>query len=374
MSDLIEKLKVQFSSDNFLVIDIGIHGMKIMEIKRKARDYHIKKAFTIPEMSKHFTGPDMFNVNGIVDSMSQIIQLERIKTKNVFLSFSSAKLQTKFINVPELPEKEIRTFVELEYQKQFPNLNKLTDVVDYMPLGTFTKEGSIQKQLSLLLAQYPVIDAERVVKEFKNKKYNVNIIDVGVHGLGNVGRIHNDLENRDIVVFDIGYNTSQMVFLRDQTVVFSRNLAFGTNTIIKGLQNQEEITSKEAESILHEVGLHTEEDIVKGNRTIFADDYNEMVEGYLTNTLNEAYRSFQSVNSTYGLDISQVLLTGGFSAIPYSQELVQKILEMDVETWGIDDSDKIRLSNGSKIVNQTDKVINGAYATCVGMAIRGNFE
>ncbi|MEJ1518117.1 pilus assembly protein PilM [Bacillus cereus] len=374
MSDFTEKLKIQFTSDNFLVIDIGIHGMKVMEVKRKSRDYYIKKVFTMPEMSKYFTGPDMFNVNGIVDSMSQIIHLERIKTKNVFLSFSSAKLQTKIINIPELPEKEIRTFVELEYQKQFPNLNKLTDVVDYMPLGTFIKEGSNQKQLSLLLAQYSVIDAERVVKEFKNKKYNVNIIDVGIHGLGNVGRIYNDLENRDIVVFDIGYNTSQMVFLRDQTVVFSRNLAFGTNTIIKGLQNQEEITNKEAESILHEVGLQAKEDIIKGNRTIFADDYNEMVEGYLTNTLNEAYRSFQSVNSTYGLNLSHVLLTGGFSAIPDSKELVQKILEMDVETWEMDDSDKIRLSNGSKIVNQTDKVINGAYATCVGMAIRGNFE
>jgi len=373
MSSITDKIKYQVSSDNFLVVDIGTQNMKVIEVKRKGQTFQIKKAFTISEMSKFFTGPDMFNVNGIVESLSQILQLERIKTKNILLSFSAGKLQSKIISVPELPDKELRTFVELEYPKQLQNYNKMTDVVDYMPLGIFTKPNSNQKQLSVLLASYPIIDAERIIKEFQKKKYKVNVIEVDVAALGNIGRIYNESDSEDIVVLHVGHNISQMVFLKADAVVFSRTVAFGMGNLIKSIQNQEDISFAQAESIVKEVGLHATEDVQSDNFTIFADDYNDIVEQYLTNTLNDVYRSFQSVNSNYGLSISSVLLTGGFSSVSGSQEISQRILEMSVEEFYIENGEKIRLENGITIVNDTEKIIDGVYAICLGTAIRDAF-
>ncbi|MFP3727423.1 pilus assembly protein PilM [Priestia filamentosa] len=365
-------MRYQLSSEEFLSIDIGSHNMKVLEVKRKGQNYAIKKAFTISEMENYFTGADIFNVNGIVETLSQITQLERSKTKNVILSFSGAKLQTKIINVPELPTKELRTFVELEYPKHFQNFNKITDVVDFMPVGTFVKPNTNQKQLGVLLASYPTSDAERLVKEFQKKKYKVNVIDVDVAALGNVGKVYSNEENENTIILHVGHNISEMVFLKGNAIVFNRTVGSGITGLIRAIQNQEDITALQAESLLREVGLQAAQDITLDNLTIFADDYNDIVEQYLTNILNDAYRSLQSVSANYDLNVSTILLTGGFSSITHAKEISQRILEIPVEEFRMGKEEKFRLENGITIINDTGKKIDGSYAICVGMAIRNS--
>lgn len=374
MSDFLKKLQQSFSSSHFLCVDVGMYGMKVIAVSKKGSTINIKNAFTITDIGKYYNGQDLFNVNGIAEQLSQFIALEKIKSKKVNLTFTSSKLQTRLVSVPDIPAKQIRSFVELEYQKQFPNFNKISDVLDYMPLGRYSKEGSTQAQLSLLLSLFPVADATRIIKEFQSKKFFVETIDVDTHALGNIGRLYNDDDSSDIAVFDIGHETSQIVFLRGETIVFSRNIPFGVNSLARALQNQEDLSAKESFEVIEEFGLMAHEEIVKGSNTIFNEDYNEIIEGSITNALNEAYRSFQTVNSNFGLSISKVLLTGGIAKLNHSKELSQKILETEVDTWQLEDGEFITLSNGTRLVNKTERTLDGTYATCIGLAVRGNFE
>lgn len=359
--------KKYLSTEHFIIIDIGTYGAKVMEIKRRFKEYSIEKMFYLPEMNKFFKSKDIINMNGIVENILNMLKVEEIKAKTVILSFTSNKMQSKVIKLPDIADKDMKSFIEIEYQKQFPNSSRLSDILDYMPVGKL----KIQDQIGamILVASFPIRESTNIVQEIESKRLNLKKIDVDVNALGKTG-IEFDSENVDRVVFDIGHETSHLVFIRDSTIVFSRPILYGTSNLAKALQVEEDITLKDAERIIEETGVKTTEDVlVRGYKSISRETYNHLVDENLGSALNEAYRTFQFVNSNIGIDVDEIILTGGFSCLPGAIEVTKSSLDMNVVIWSFDKEEIQHLANGCRIKNNTGKVINGTFATCFGMLL-----
>lgn len=367
----LELAKYYLSTDHFLTVDIGTSGMKVMEIKRRFTRYSIEKIFYLPEMNKFFKGKDMVNLSGIVETLVHILQLENIRTRKVYLSFTTSKMQSRVVKLPEVQEKEMKSFVEIEFQKQFPNNSRISDTMDYMPMGKFKKDEMTANMV--LMSVFPISEASTIIKEFHSRKLVVDVIDVDAHALSNIGRIHLS-EAIDKAVVEIGNDNSQIIFMRGDTPVFNRQLPYGISNIVKALQNEADLSVKDAEKLVEEVGLIAKETvIVKGHETIYKDTYNEIMDDSFGGHLNEVFRSFQFANTNLGLEIEEVILTGGITAIKGAEELSKSILDLEVTNFELDEQDFVSLPNGCSIVNNTGRNIPGSFSICLGMAIRGNF-
>lgn len=177
----LEQLKYFMTTDHFVVVDIGTFGMKIMEVKRKMTKYTIEKIFYLPEMNKFFKGKDIINLSGVVENLLHILQIENIRTRKIILTFTTSKMQSRIVKLPEIQEKEMKSFIEIEFQKQFPNHNRISDTMDFMPMGRFKKDE--MTNLMALMSVFPTSEASSIVKEFQKRKFFVEVIDVDVHAL-----------------------------------------------------------------------------------------------------------------------------------------------------------------------------------------------
>lgn len=367
----LEQLKYYLTTDHYLVVDIGTFGMKIMEVKRKMTKYSIEKAFYLPEMNKFFKGKDIVNLSGVVENLLHILQIENIRTRKVILTFTTSKLQSRIVKLPEIQEKEMKSFIEIEFQKQFPNNSRIIDTIDFMPMGKFKKDEMTNNMA--LMSVFPIAEASSIVKEFQKRKLFVDVIDVDVHALTNIGRIHKT-DSIDKAIVEIGNDGSHIVFMRGDAPVFNRQIAFGISNIIKALQNEADVSVKDAEKLIEEYGLIVENDIlVKGFQTILKDTYNDIIDEVYGGALNEVFRSFQFANTNLGLEIEEIILTGGITTIKDAQKLSKTILDMEVSIWEVQEDETIQLPNGCSLVNNTGRLIPGSFSICLGMAIRGNF-
>lgn len=388
-------LKMNVTSDHFLVIDIGSFSTKIMEVKRKKKLYSIEKTWSINEMAKFYKNKTIVSPNGIVEKIMEVIRFENIKAKKIYLVFSTHKLQNKIVTLPKVEAKEIKSFVDLELQKQFPDANKLTDIIDYMPLGEFIKDSTVHTMT--LISVIPNIESETIVKEFSKHKLSVTVIDVDLHLMGNISRLNHIKEMQkvnegisiqdtnqdedsngiialDTAIFEIGNETSNIVFTHNGVPIFTRSLTFGMSTIIKSIQNVLEVSIKDAEWFLEEKGLKTEKDISRGEERIDARFYNEVVESNMGNSLNEVFRSLQYVSSNFNVNIDKIIIVGGGARYEDIDTITTNVLEVPTERWTIAQGESIQLDNGTSFVNNTDAEISGEFALCYGLMLRGNIE
>ena len=368
----LELWKYYLTTDHFVAVDIGTFGTKIMEVKRRFTTYSIVKVLYLPEMNKFFKGKDIINIKGIIDNIAHMLQVEEIKAKKMILSITSSKIQNKVIKLPDIPEKEMKSYVEIEFQRQFSNSSRISDILDFMKVGKLRHNENISSMV--MIATLPISEANNIVQEIESSKFHLHTLDVDAHALGNTGIVQ-ESEHIDRVMLDIGSETSNLVFIRDKAIVFSRPVLYGMSNLAKAIQVEEDISIKDAERIIEETGLIAKEDVlVRGYKTIGKDIYNSIVEDNLGSALNETYRAFQFVNTTLGVDVEEVILTGGFSCLPNAVEMTKTTLDLNVISWSLEKERTIILPNGCKVTNNTGKSINGTFATCFGMAIRGTLR
>lgn len=363
-----ENIKHIPSSGSFLTIDIGSDEVKIMEVSRKGISYFITRTISIPGMQKFYKGKFISNRKSIVETIVYTLQKEKIKTKNIFLLFSSDKTQSKVIQLPKVNPKELKGLMTVEFQKNFPNSDQSTDVFDFMEVGTAAQ--SDYEELTYILALCSVYEASELINEFKKKKYFVKYVDADSSALRNLAVTHKKkVENKAII--DLGHEFSKAIFIKKNDAVFSRDIEYGSDKILKHIQNELQVTSKKSEDLLFRYGLVADEDLILSKSKTFPyQEYNRIIEESFTSGINELSRALQYLSTNLNFQTEEVIIAGGLGNLVGTASLVEKVSDLPSHVWSMSEGEKISLPKGLSIVNNSLLSIDSSFAVCFGMALR----
>ena len=93
-------------------LDIGSNSVKAVELKRTKRGYQLLHFGMLPLPSEAIVDGALMNSNAVVDAITELLQKEKIKTKEIATSLSGHSVIIKKIRLPQMTVEELEESIQ----------------------------------------------------------------------------------------------------------------------------------------------------------------------------------------------------------------------------------------------------------------------
>ena len=289
-----------FSSKSKAVIgiDIGTHSVKLVELAGTKANPKVVAWGVSPLPAGAFSENAIANSELVADSINNVLTQSGAKGDSVAVAVSSSHAITKVLGMPaDISDLELEEQISIEALHFIPY--PIDEVnLDFEVLGA--SEGNDQENDVLLVAcRRSIVDD--YIDLMDNSGLSLDYVDIDTYALERVYRSQNTLESNSdqpVAVFDIGSNSSHLMVIDDDRVLYSRHQNFGAAQLIKLIRKEYGVNADEAEEILQ--SSQPPGDFL----TAVQDPFIEM----LRQEISRALQFFYSSSSFSNID--SVVLTG----------------------------------------------------------------
>lgn len=313
-------------------IDIGSHSTKILEYKPN------KKGITITNINR---------VGGIKDE-ELIKELEKIKAKKVTLMIHGANSTLLKLEDEKNPGKFLKTRIK-----------------------SLAKEGYNADFIELdenYLFSYIQTDAVDEIVRPLTKKKDVVAIDTSPSAMLYLSNLYDEYESN--IFFNIGHLSSEILIEHLGEIVKYDKINIGVSQLIEDIKESIGASQTRTMELVLRLGLNKNDLPINANDIL--DDLN-ITDFEYGSAVSDRMNYFLSrmadllvTDHSFKADSSKMILLGGGSLIKGMEGVVKDNLEIEIEKFSLVSS----TSGDIKIVNDTNKKIDSAYAQAVGLALR----
>ncbi len=287
LSDLLGRIKNIFN-DSVIGLDIGESTIKLVEVEREDGQFCLKKIVIADTPIGAVKEGKLVGVETIYDSLNNLLDQSNFETKDVVAAISGEEIITRNIEVPNMPQEELKETIKWEAEEQIPiPIDQV--VYDYEILER-KKDGGYK--LLVIAVERSLID--KYLELFEMLKLKPLAIEIEPLALARV--IEQSYAEETIGVIDIGVSNTDISILHNGKLLFTRTIGFGGEDITEDIAENNDLSFEEAEEY-------------KRKNNLFMGESINLV---LRNMSTEIYRSldyFQVKNRDY--DIERLILVGG---------------------------------------------------------------
>jgi type IV pilus assembly protein PilM len=337
-------------------LDIGAGAIKVVELARGRDGYRIARLGS----ARTPVGALLEGVAADPEKLGAAIRaaLEEagIRHRRVVTALGSRAAVVREIQIPEMPEEELRNAVRFEAERYVPVAGE--DLrVDYQVVEE-VQEGA-RKQLSVLFAAARAEVVEGFVRALQVAGLGAEVLEVTAFALARVFR--QEAMEGPVLVADIGADTTEILIVHRDRLHLSRTLVTGGNTLTRAVAAALDLEPGAAEVV-------KEEKAVAPVGSLPAEDPSsarvaEAISPVLADIVTEIRRSAEFfLTRSGGREIHKVLLAGGTARIPNLSAFFADELGLPVEV-----GDVFRYY-------PTERPVQGggpAFAVATGLALRG---
>lgn len=377
-----------------VALDIGSSVVKAVQMRKVGRGYELERfgvAEIYPGVDKKSAGVDRRTAR--IEAVKQALTHAGITAKNSVSSVSGESIIVRYIQLPDMPENELKGAIRWEAEDYIPF--PLDDVnLDSVVLGK-SDVGGARKIDVLLVAAKKDLVAEHI-SLLKTVGLTPSIIDVDSFAFLNSFEANYMPSASEVVaLLDIGTELTNINIYLGGVSRFSRDIAIAGDTINAGIQQRlgcsvqraEELKVKEGApaAAVREEAENAEEaagstllDTIRGTvERITGEDLAEdspeyvasqVIRGVLMNIVNEVKRSIQFFeNQPNGQPVQRVAVGGGSAMLPNLEKFLEQELGLPVEI--IDPLRNIGLA-GATVDKQKLERVRSMLGVSVGLALR----
>ncbi len=296
-----------------LGLDISSSSVKMVELVDAGNGAVRVERYAIEALPKDaVVDGNIANLEAVVESVRRCWKKLGTRTKNVAMALPTAAVITKIITVPAgLREEELELQVETEANQYIPfALDEVN--LDFQVVGP--APSSPEEALVLIAASRKEKVEDRVaVAEAAGLKATVmDVENYAVQASFDMIRKQFQDEGKDqnVALVDVGANVMNIIVLRNDQTVYTREQAFGGSQLTQDIMRQYGMSQEEAEAAKRSGGL--------------PENYeSEVLRPFMENVALEIQRAMQFfLTSTQYTSLEHVLLTGGSAVIPGLAEVV----------------------------------------------------
>jgi type IV pilus assembly protein PilM len=340
----------------FFSLDIGDHSIKVVEIRRdsktKARLVHAGKVET------PFGLLDNESDEGMQQLAQKIIEAKEaagIKTKYCVAAVPESSIFSRLVTIPKVEPDKIEQSVHWEVRPMIPVPLENVDIA-FLDIGE--KEVAGQK----LIDMYVVAAPKTLTDKFRTlaEKAGIELLALETEALATVRAVtFNRPETQgDIMVADLGANSTNLILARNGIVLFSQISTTGSDAFTKTIAADYGIDMAEAEKYKRAFGLLADKGEGKIAKSI--EPIIQILAGDIVRTINY-FRE-----KVGGKLTNKIYLTGDGANLPGLVEYLQTKLNVEAELVNvfagleIDNTLKAQLADFSP----------GGMSVSVGLALK----
>ena len=309
-----------FKKKDLIGLDIGTNSLKIAQLKKGSKGYTMVKGGLKPLPQGAISEDKIFDRQTIIEAIKQLVQEQKIITKDVATSVSGRSVIVKRIKLPQMDEEELMESIFYEAEQYIPfDINDVNLDFQIMNNAKQKEEG----QMDVLLVAVKKERIQDIVSIITEAGLIPSVVDIDVFALENQYELNYPKEmNQYIVLLDIGADTMNMNILWEGQTIFTRDASLGGNNYSKILQNKLGLDFAQIERF--KLGEHiegvTEEQLIPLRESFYEEIFSEI------------QRSFDYFRATADdTPIAKVMISGGTSKIDNFDQVLAHHFELAVE-------------------------------------------
>jgi len=300
-------------------LDIGCSSIKMVELKEDKNGFKLQNLALSPLPPEAIVDGALMDSVTIIDTIRDLFNTSRTKTKDVVTSVSGHSVIVKKISLPLMTEAELEESIQWEAERYIPfDINDVN--IDFQIFGSTSENPEVMDVVLVAAKKDMINDYVSVIME---SGLNPVIVDIDSFALENMLAMNYDIEKEEaIAIANVGASITNMNIIKNNISAFTRDIFKGGNQITEEIQRQLHVDHEEAEKI--KVG--TKVDLT--SQPIIQNVLKTASES-LAVEIGNSLDFFQST-TTYE-KISKIYLSGGGSKIKDFDIILQQQIGIPVE-------------------------------------------
>ncbi|MCR4719089.1 MAG: hypothetical protein K5768_05605 [Firmicutes bacterium] len=345
---------------NKIIVDVGVHTTKILNVHYAAKQVIIKSAERFD--TGFINAENELNFEELADRVDMNAQGRG--RKDISITLPDFLVDSRIVSIKNKKENDVDGIIRKEYM-HFGRVSPLTHVVDYAFLGKREESGDTVRYYLVSAIQKSI--ANELVSAFAKRKMKITTISCGVYNQYCLSELFFDeYEHLNRMLIDFGTNSTRITAFADGVAVYTRTIERGFNTYVNTLFDADSRAGMpEIRDVLYTVGFNEAGTEREKECLLQVDDeiYFDSVEK-TNNALCGEIKRVIDLCATNDVAISKIYCTGflikGFDGILKSVTG----LECEPVSFGICDE-----KSGREYVLVSENGLDIKYSNALGMAV-----
>jgi type IV pilus assembly protein PilM len=293
-----------------LGVDIGTSNIKIVQLQPHDSKF-VLETYGLVNVAYQLSNKDSGKaIEHTAEVLKKLLAQSQVTTNKIVASLPNSVVFTSVIDIPKIPENEIKSAVESEAKKYVPlpleevALSWLTIVEKKKKITLDTNLGNVNnesKGIKILLTAVPNMVVDNYLKVFNLA--GLVPLALEIEALALIRSLVGD-DKDTLLVIDIGAKNTSINLVDSGYLKLSKNLGVGGDTITTSIAQSLNVTFVRAEQFKKDFGLSAQ-----------GQQLPEIMRPVLDVIKNEAGQLI-SLYESRGDRIDKILLSGAGSKIP----------------------------------------------------------
>ncbi len=306
-----------FGSSKLIVgLDIGASSIRASVVKVTQSASQLVKYIEEPIIGNSLSSGETLPPEALLETLIRLFKSLKLKKCEVVVGLSGSSVMVKKVTIPKIENQLIADQVRWEAEQYIPfDLSSVN--LDYVVLES-SESGDDSNDILIVAAQKDQIQSlVDVVSSAGN--FKVSTVDVNGFALANCFAFnYGKIQGQAVALIDIGAFYSHFVVVQSGDVVFCRDLPVGGVLINQEIQSAMDISYEEAERF--KLGANVPDEVAKAIEVSFAT---------IADQIQGSFEFF--INTTQGVNITNIFLTGKAAYAAGLLEVLQQTLDIPCE-------------------------------------------
>lgn len=336
----------------FFALDIGTNAVRVVQLDKAGADSWNLKAYGYAGIDSKLTAADSPEARAkLGEVILTAVGQSGIKATDVVIGLSAQKTFTTVIDVPTMPEAELRGTMKYQIERYIPSSINDTKV-DWKLLGQSLHDP---KQQEVLLTSTAITYAEDQLEFVEGLGFNV--IAAEPDPLAMIRSLLPAGVPDARLIVDMGEMSTNLAITYGDSPRLVRTIPVGLSTLLKAIVQNLNVQEDQARQFVLKFGLAP--DRLDGQVL-------RALDSTLENFVNELMKSTKFFQTRYpNVSVGGILVSGFAATIPRFNEYVAS--KMNIAVTPANPWQKVRVSQANQ--QQLLPVMN-EFATVVGLAER----
>jgi len=299
-------------------LDIGASSVKYVRLDRRADGYALAAAGIRELPIESIVSDEIKDRDSVIFSVQGLLDECDPRTTEVVVSVAGHGVITDKFEVDRKSGAEAEQAILFEAEQRSPF--DVDDVsMDYHILNVDEERGKMEVLLVAARREYVLSYLDLVT----DSGLRTPLVDTDAFAVLNAYQLNYDIDpERVTALVNIGFDTTNVVFLKDGKFHSTRDVSSGGRAIFEVIQREFRLNQEMTMKVIRgELETSVDQDMLKATILSAADE--------LLTGLELAFSYFRTLAKTDSVD--WIVLSGGGALIPYLPECVQSKLNVPIE-------------------------------------------
>ncbi len=297
-------------------LDIGSYSIKLVEMRHTNGSYEITNVGIKKLLPGAIVDGEPMDRDAVVSAIREVFEETGVINRNVVSAICGRSVIVKKIRLDEMDEDLAREVITVEAEQYVP-FEREELSVDFEIL----RRGLPENTMEVLLVAAKKDRVISHVELLRDADLVPAVIDVDAFAVQNAFELNYEYEEDKVyALIDIGLSATNIGIVSNGLPLFNRDIQFGGQTFIEGMQRKLGITSEEARAALEGIPGAKPDEVLRAIETV-GEELCTAIE-----------RSFSYLRSSGDAErVDRIYLSGGGSLISGLRSLIAEKLGIEVE-------------------------------------------